>query len=147
LIKQWGEVESIPTSPWILFEWDNFEEFLRIIEKDIYNSPWVNAHFFFLSDGKEIVWAIQIRHHINHPNLIEKWWHIWYWIAPKFRRKWYWTKILELWLIEAKKLWIKRVMIWCNPNNIWSNKIIKSNWGIFERVTKCWEGNRYWVEL
>jgi hypothetical protein len=33
----------------------------------------VNSHLYFLIENQDILWAIHIRHHINHPNLIEKW--------------------------------------------------------------------------
>ncbi len=148
LIEQWEKVEKIPTSPYPLFLWNNFEEFLNIIKKNISNSDSpVNSHLFFLCDWGKILWAIEIRHHIDLPDFNEKYWHIWYWIAPEFRKKWYGTKILELWLIEAKKLWILKVMIGCYIDNIWSNKVIEKNWWVFERKTKDWEANRYWVEL
>ncbi len=148
LIKRWWEVEKIPTDPSALFRWKDFDEFLKLMKEDVYNSAWwVNAHLFFLCDWDKILWAIQIRHHIDHPNLIEKWWHIWYWIAPEFRKKWYGTEILKLWLIEAKKLWIDKALITCDIDNIWSNKITKKSLWVFERKTKCWKGNRYWIEL
>lgn len=150
LLKEWWEFEKTPTSPWKLFVWNNFEEFLNIIIKDLTNNEnWVNSHLFFLVDDEikdDIIWAIQIRHHINHPNLVEKWWHIWYWIAPKFRWKWYASIMLKLWLIEAKKLWIKDVLLTCDIKNIPSNKVIQKNWWIFERKTKDWEANRYWIK-
>jgi len=148
LIKEWWEIEKIPTSPWALFRWNNFKEFLEITKNDVNNNKrWVNWHLFFLTNATEILWAIHIRDHINHPNLIENWWHIWYWISPKYRRKWYATKMLELWLLEAKKLWLKKVLITCYLDNIWSNKTILNNWGVFERITKDWVNNRYWIKL
>lgn len=148
LIQEWEKSENIPTSPWKLFAWENFEEFLEIIQEDtINNSNWVNSHLFFLIENQEILWAIHIRHHINHPNLIEKWGHIWYGIAPKFRQKWYATKMLELWLIEAKKLWIQKALLTCDIDNIWSNKVILKNGWVFERVTSDGTANRYWIEL
>jgi len=88
VIKEWWDNEKIPTSPSALFKWNNFKEFLEITINDTTNSKrWVNWHLFLLTNNIEILWAIHIRHNINHPNLIENWWHIWYWIAPKHRRK------------------------------------------------------------
>ncbi len=148
VIKEWGEKESIPTSPMRFFFWDNYKNFLSTIKNDKTNNEnWVNSHLFFLIKNNDILWSLQIRHTIEHPNLIEDWWHIWYWIAPKFRKKWYATKMLELWLIEARKLWLKKVLITCDINNIWSRKVIKKNWWIFERLTKDWTKNRYWIQL
>lgn len=146
MIQEWKSVEKIPTSPSALFRWENFNTFLKIAQRNTTsNSVWVNAHLFFCIKDEEIVWAIDIRHHINHPNLIESWGHIWYGIAPKFRRKGYATKMLGLGLIEAKKLWCERVLIICAVDNIASNKVILNNGGVFERKTKDGKDNRYWV--
>jgi len=147
--KKWWEYEDISkTSPWAFFNWNSFEEFLKITKKDVYESHWwVNAHLFFLILNDEIAWAIQVRHHIDHPNLIDAWWHIWYWIVPKFRKKWYATKMLELWLVEAKKIWLKKVLLTCDLDNIGSKKVIEKNWGVFERLTKNWSKKRFWIKL
>lgn len=148
LIKDWWEAEKIPTPPSRLFAWKDFEEFLSIVENDISNNlNWVNSHLFFLVDWDEILWSIQVRHTINHPNLIEKWWHIWYWVSPKHRQKWYATIMLELALKEAKKIWLEKVLITCDINNIGSNKVIQKNWWIFERIATDGEINRYWIDL
>lgn len=150
LVKEWGEFEDInETSPWALFYWNNFEEFLEKVGDFRLNSPkwFVNSSLFFLVDNENIIWAIDIRHSIESPVLKEKWWHIWYWIVPKYRKQWYATKMLELWLIEAKKIWLKKVLITCTTNNIASNKVIQKNWWIFERKSDDWKLNRYWINL
>lgn len=148
LIKEWWEAEKIPTSPWRLFAWKDFEDFLSIVKNDISNNEnWVNSHLYFLVEWDEILWSIQIRHTINHPNLIEKWWHIWYWVAPKHRRKWYATIMLNLALKEAKKILLEKVLVTCDVDNIGSNKTILKNWGVFERIANDWETNRYWIDL
>jgi len=145
LIEEWLNINEAPR---ILSSSYDFERFLREIKLYKTKSPtWINVSLYFLVEWKEIVWALDIRHHINHPNLIEKWWHIWYWIAPKFRRKWYATKMLELGLVEAKKIWLEKVLITCDSDNIWSKKVIERNWWIFERLTKDWVSDRYWIEL
>ena len=149
IIEEWQKVESIQdTSPFSFSKNFDFENFLKEIKKYL-NKDEVNVctNTFFLIEKSDIIWIIDIRHHINHPILIESGWHIWYWIAPKFRRKWYATKILELWLIEAKKFWLEKVLITCSIDNIWSKKVILKNWWVFERLTKDWKMNRFWVEL
>ncbi|MFK7780352.1 MAG: GNAT family N-acetyltransferase, partial [Candidatus Gracilibacteria bacterium] len=144
LINNWGKSETIPTSPSRLFAGNDFSDFLELIKKDTTDSETgVNSHLFFLINDNEILGAIQIRHNINHPNLIENGGHIGYGIAPRHRRKGYATKMLELGLIEAKKLGLKKVLITCYLDNIGSNKVIKSNGGIFERITKDGLDNRY----
>lgn len=148
LIKEWRDKENIEnTAPWALFRWENFNDFLQQINQLTINPPnwYTKSTLFFLILENKILWAIDVRHNINSPSLKEEWWHIWYWIAPKFRKKWYATKMLGLWLIEAKNIWLEKVFITCDIDNIWSNKVILSNWGIFERLTKDWTKNRYWV--
>jgi hypothetical protein len=34
LIKEWSEAEQIPTSPWLLFSKNDYEELLYFIEND-----------------------------------------------------------------------------------------------------------------
>lgn len=151
LKKEWWDVEKIPTSPSILFEWNNYKEFLKWVEDDVLGlNWWIKGHLFFLVDDEtnEILWWVQIRHTIEHPNLFENWWHIWYGIAPKFRRKWYATKMLELALLKLKELLLNldKVLITCDIDNIWSSKVIEKNWGVFERITEIWK-KRYWVDV
>jgi len=149
LMKEWSKKEIISDiSPYSISRWHNFDNFLKEVEDYLNNKEKdVNSSTFFLIENNEILWVIDIRHHINHKNLIEKWWHIWYWIAPEFRRKWYATKMLELWLIEARKIWLEKVLITCNISNIGSKKVIEKNWGIFERLTNDWTMNRFWIKL
>lgn len=148
MMQKWSYSETIPTDPWRLFDGNNFDEFLEMVHKDIEsNSLWVNSHLFFLTDTIQIFWAIQIRHHINHPNLIETWWHIWYGIAPWYRKQWYASQMLEYWLKEAKKLWLQQLLLTCDIDNIWSNKVIIKNNGVFERKTKDQIRNRYWIDI
>jgi len=149
LVSEWKEYEDISDiAPWALFYWENFEDFLTTIEEYKTNSPTgVNSSLFFLLDNDYIVWAIDIRHTIDSPILKEIWGHIWYGISPKYRKKWYATKILELWLIETKKLWIKEVLMTCTVDNIASIKVIEKNLWVFERKSKFGNFNRYLINL
>ena len=73
MIQEWANFEVIPTSPGRLFSGENFEDFLEIVERDVIgNSSGVNSHLFFLVEDRKILGALQIRHHIDHPNLIEE---------------------------------------------------------------------------
>lgn len=153
MLEEWKNTEEFKighVSPWALFRGNNFEEFLQIAIEDIEGNRFgVPATLFFFIDWEGILWGIQIRHHINHPNLMEYGWHIGYGIRPSERRKWYATKMLELALVEVKKLWIDRVLLGCYDDNIASQKTIENNGGIFERYTE-FEGKksrRYWIEL
>lgn len=153
LMNEWKNHEEFLTghvSPWALFRGENFEEFLQIADDDLTeNHRGVLATLFFLIDGMRILGAIQIRHHIEHPNLKEYGGHIGYGIRPSERQKWYATEMLHLCLAEARKLWLDRVMLGCFDGNIGSIKTIERNGGIFERYTE-YNGKlsrRYWIEL
>ena len=111
---------------------ETFEDFLKFVEQDINWRPWlVPASIFLFIKDNEIIGNLQIRHHIEHPNLKEMWWHIWYAIVPWQRGKWYGKEQLHLGILEAKKLWLKEVMISCLSENIASAKVIESQWWKF----------------
>ncbi len=77
--------EIIPSR---LMAQEPFEEFVETITREITDNPHgVNSHLFFLVENERILGAIQIRHHINHPNLIETGGHIGYGIRPSERGK------------------------------------------------------------
>ena len=87
MISEWRGFE-VPTSPGKLFAGENFEDFLSIVENDITNNPdGVNSHLFFLVENGRILGAIQVRHSIDHPRLIEVGGHIGYGIRPSERGK------------------------------------------------------------
>ncbi len=147
MITEWRSFE-VPTSPGKLFAGESFEEFLSIIHKDVTDNPdGVNSHLFFLMENDRILWAIQIRHSIDHPRLIEVGWHIGYGIRPSERRKWYASEMLRLCMLEAEKLWLEKVLITCLDDNIASAKVIENNGGVFERYAYRDEVKyrRYWI--
>lgn len=150
MIQEWGSFESVPTSPGRLFSGENFEDFLAIVQADIAdNLRSVNSHFFFLVYSGKILWAISLRHNIDHSNFREVGGHIGYGIRPSERGKWYATEMLRLALLEAKKLWLQKVLITCDDDNIASAKVIENNGGIFERFAEK-DGKkkrRYWITL
>ena len=136
MIKEWEDFEKIPTSPSLLFKWDNYQDFLSIMDsvrKWEYGIYTPSSVFFLVEKDKILGW-IDIRHNIIHPKLRDYSGHIGYWIRPSERAKWYATKMLELWLQEAKKIWLSRVMISCLQENIASAKVVKKNWWKLEQV-------------
>ena len=148
-MKEWRETgEKI--FPGRLLTEEPFEEFIDALHLEVTNNPHgVNSHLFFLVKDKRILWAIQIRHHINHPNLIETGGHIGYGIRPSERRKWYGAEMLALALQEAKKIGLEKVLITCDDDNLWSWGVIEKNGGVFERYGEK-DGNkkrRYWITL
>lgn len=152
MLREWRQVET-PTSPGKLFAGKDFDEFLAIVRREPAESDpaSVPAHLFFLADSEsaKLFGAIHIRHHIDHPNLIEAGGHIGYGICPSERRKGHATKMLALALAEAKKIGLVRVLLTCKDANAGSRKVIESNGGVFERTTFD-EGQlarRYWIEV
>jgi predicted acetyltransferase len=152
MLHRWRMVET-PTAPGRLFAGKDFDDFLSIVQRDPTESDpaKVPAHLFFLADTESaaLFGAIQIRHHINHPNLIETGGHIGYGVCPDERRKGYATGMLALAIPEAKKIGLTRLLVTCKDANIGSRKVIESNGGVFERTTLD-EGQlarRYWISL
>lgn len=152
MVHGWRHVET-PTSPSKLFAGNNFDEFLSIAQRDPTESDpaKVPAHLFFLVDSEStrLLGAVQIRHHINHPILIETGGHIGYGVCPSERRKGYAKRMLALAIPEARKIGLSRLLVTCKDANIGSWKVIESNGGVFERTTFD-EGQlarRYWIEI
>ena len=151
MIEEWRNYEKIPTSPSLLFQWENFVEFLKYIKKshigDI-DGKTPSTLYFWIGEWK-ITWAIDIRHNLEHPKIKEYSGHIGYGIRPSERKKWHATELLRLGLWEAKKIGIDKVLISCHPENIASEKVIlKNGWEYFETLQK--EGKiykKYWITL
>ncbi len=138
---------------WIINEmyWKTIEDFQqRKIDKEN-ESLWIwlkpervkVGTFCFFVDDKPL-WIGKLRHKLNE-SLMIKWWNISYILVEAARGKGYWTKILELLLIKAKGIWLKKVLLTCEKDNIWSYKIIEKNNGILENIIE-WE-RRYWIQL
>lgn len=150
MIAEWWEFEKTPTDPDCLFFGNSYENFLDLCaSKKFYGPESVPSDLYFLMDWQKILGAIDIRHSLDHPNLRNYGWHIGYGIRPSERKKWYATKMLELWLIEARKLWLKKVMLGCFDENIGSIKTIEKNNGKLERYEE-YNGKKariYWITL
>ncbi|MBE5105179.1 GNAT family N-acetyltransferase [Bacillus thuringiensis] len=105
----------------------------------------------FLSVEKGgIVGFVNIRHRLT-PELLLESGHIGYSVHPNKRRQGYATKQLQLSLIEAQKLGLKKVLITCDKSNIGSAKTIQKAGGVLENeVVSSHTGEivqRYWVEI
>ena len=148
MISEWASFETVPTSPGRLFGWE-FRGFpFYHSERYHRESKWRQFHLFFLLENERILWAIQIRHHIDHPHLIETGGHIGYGIRPRREREVICDRDASLGTSRSKKLWIERVLITCYDDNIASAKVIENNGGVFEIRWK--EGKklrRYWIIL
>jgi predicted acetyltransferase len=149
---EWCNLDFIDPDNIYAFRWEKYSFLLENIKWDIEGTrKWrVPANTFFWIDNGILIWAIQIRHHIDHPNLIFRGWHIGYGVRPSERKKWYATKMLFLALAEAWKIGLKTVLITVDIINIASNKVIVNNWWILEKECLHEDGtrfNRYWITL
>lgn len=153
MISEWEKVEDLQnTSPFPLkYKIDNFESFLEQLNQDKINPregfvP--STTYCLINDNEKIVGLINLRHSLNE-RLKTMGGHIGYGVRPDERRKGYATKMLELVLLEAKKMGIEKAMVTCYTENIGSNKTILNNGGeLYE--TSMTEGtmtNKYWINI
>ena len=110
----------------------------------------VPATTFWLIDRDEFIGRVQIRHLLNDW-LLNYGGHIGYYIRPSKRKKGYGKKILELALIEAKKMGLKKILVTCDETNTASIKIIEANGGVYENTLPQGDGKppklRYWINV
>ncbi len=90
---------------------------------------------FWLVNNNEFIGRVSLRHTLNE-NLKEFGGHIGYYIRPTKRGMGYGTKALELALVEAKKLGLKKVLITCDEDNVGSRKVIEKNGGVLQDIIK-----------
>lgn len=107
-----------------------------------------HSSFWLIDENQNILATSNLRHTLN-----EKLWitggHIGYGVTPSARRKGCATKILELTLLEAKKIGIDKALVTCSKSNVGSAKSILKNGGEFWKETPM--KNRitqyYWITL
>jgi predicted acetyltransferase len=153
MISEWAKVEDLQnTSPFSLkYKIDVFEDFLDQLKQDKLNPregfvP--STTYCLVNESEKIVGLVNLRHYLNE-RLSIMGGHIGYGVPPAERRKGYATKMLELTLIEAKKLGIEKAFLTCYTENIGSNKTIINNGGILA-VTCEVEGrmtNKYFINV
>ena len=100
-------------------------------------------------DDNKIIGTLNLRWNLNE-EMLKTGGHIGYGIRPTERRKGYNKINLYLGLLEAKKLYLDKVMLSCHITNIGSNKTIKALSGIFERNDTYKDGkeiNIYWINV
>ena len=107
---------------------------------------------WFLTEGEEILGAIEVRHFLND-GLFRYGGHIGYGVAPKHRGNGYARTMLKMLNEELKKLKLEMVLICCVKENIASAKTIVNAGGVLEnevdiiRGGQHRTGQRYWLEV
>lgn len=155
MIDEWRKdqiVNNTDRSPWSIFKNDyhDFDNYLKHLELKTPDNGKVPDSVFFLLDinRNRLLGAVNIRHYLNEALLKESG-HIGDGIRPTERRKGYATKMIELALIECKKLGIDRVLMTCDKDNIGSAKSIINNGGVLENEVVGSSGKiiqRYWID-
>ena len=153
MLQDWHSANE-PLSPWSIgLDTSDFEKYVNTLldaSKGIGMGYLQVPHssFWLIDENQNILATSNLRHTLN-----EKLWvmggHIGYGVAPSARRKGCATKILELTLLEAKKLEIEKALITCYKSNIGSAKSILKNGGEFwkeapmkDRITQY-----YWISI
>ena len=84
--------------------------------------------YFLIDDNDKIIGVEAIRPELNDVLRFDGG-NIGYGIRPSERKKWYATEWLRLVLEKCKELWLDKVLLTCNKENIWSSKtMIKNGW-------------------
>ena len=131
-------------------EWLEHTEKYR--EEETAGDDWVPSTTFFAvrKEDRKIVGMIDIRHHIQHPFLLEYGGHIGYAVRPMERRKGYASKILELALEYAREIGLDKVMLGCYTDNTGSIKTIQKYGGKLVQEKLYSDGKPmyiYWISL
>lgn len=109
---------------------------------------WVPASTYFLVNNRgKIYGAINIRHRLTDYLRIEGG-HIGYGIRPSARNQGYGSKILKFALEKAYEMGLKKVLVVCDKDNVFSARIIQKNGGKLDSgINKDNTVQRYWIEL
>ena len=107
-----------------------------------------DSTFFCLDTERNIfVGAVNIRHYLNE-KLLHDGGYIGDGIRPSERGKGYGTHMIALALQECDRLWIRRVLMCCDRDNVASARTIQKNGGILKKKIDD-DGvpvQRYWIE-
>ncbi len=129
---------------------ENWKDYVKLeaTRRTINRESLVSSSTFWLVNDGEILAATSIRHRLNE-KLKKFGGHIGYYVKPSQWKNGYGTKILELALLEARNLGIRKTLITCSDDNIASAKIIEKNGGVLEKK-EIYNGKLYryyWIGL
>ena len=124
-------------SSWLknfLDDYDGRLNYLKQCENEDTITSWhvpANQYILVREFDNSVIWFVSARLRLNEW-LLRHWWHIWYSIRPKERMKHFATAQLFTVLDIYKNLWVEKVLLTCNKENIWSAKTIQNCWWILE---------------
>lgn len=151
MVDEWKRTDDRLTPFSLAFDTSDFQKFLdwnKYLEHTPEEGFVCHSTFWLVNEANKILGTTNIRHKLNEKLLIRGG-HIGYGIRPSQRRNGYATKILELSLLEVKKLGIDKALITCHKENIASKKTILKNGGIIRRE-EFYEGKillSYWIDI
>lgn len=134
---------------------NNFSDFLIELKNNknmkLYKPHLVDQTTYILvDDNNHIYGGANIRHKLNE-SLLKHGGNIGYLIRPSERGHGYAKLMLKLLLEKCKELNISKVLVTCREENVASEKVIKSNGGIYENSLYSEEKNetykRYWIDI
>lgn len=133
MIQEFSESKEKPMPGAVgLKEGETYNDFLERTKNNVEGKnprhTWHSTLYFIIHDQWKIVGAVHIRHELNDELRFEGG-NIGYGIRPSERKKGYATIGLTLALEKCKELWLDKVLLTCNKENIWSVRtIVKNGW-------------------
>lgn len=107
-----------------------------------------HSTFWLITDDNNIAGVSNLRHYLNE-SLLSEGGHIGFGIRPSFRRKGYASKLLELTLLEAKKINLSKVLLTCDKSNTGSSRTIHKNNGVLwkEQILDGIMKQYFWIDI
>lgn len=114
----------------------------------------IGAHYFWLVDDEKdyFIGEVTIRHGLNE--VLERYGgHIGYGVRLSEWDKGFGTLMLELALIEAKKIGLSEILITCNDHNVGSARVMEKNGFVLgDKIENHFDGKtfvtrRYWKSI
>lgn len=140
--------------PWVISkDPSDFQSMLKFLSDNEQGiglpEGWVpDSTYWLINEQNKILGVVNIRHKLTE-FLYNAGGHIGYGIRPSERRNGYATKMLQLSLVEARKLGIEEVLVVCDADNVASEKTIIKNGGKLDVNFVEEDGNvikRFWIK-
>lgn len=144
--RTWALLEDPADFEGMVTRFDQFSRGINVPEGFVPSSTF----WAYEEELTKMIGAVNIRHSLNE-KLLVAWGNIGYEVRPDERQKGYATRILQLTLLECKKLHLNKVLLGCYKENIGSAKTILNNGGSLENeILEEGTGKiiqRYWISI